>query len=147
MCTHDPNGATIGPSVSANASRKPSAAEALERGDGALAHLGVEQVDETGHEQLDALAGHRRKATENAGGSWVGHKNSRCLQGISQGEKFVRFPGNEVAGGGRTQFDGRVVELGSSTPRRKNRAMADGRTRAMKASCENCFFHQNSLCA
>jgi len=25
--------------------------------------------------------------------------------------------------------------------------MAEGRTRAMKASCENCFFGQNSLCA
>ncbi|HWC87104.1 MAG TPA: hypothetical protein VG388_11235 [Solirubrobacteraceae bacterium] len=25
--------------------------------------------------------------------------------------------------------------------------MADGRTRAMKASCENCFFQEHRLCA
>jgi hypothetical protein len=25
--------------------------------------------------------------------------------------------------------------------------MADGRTRAMKASCENCFFDEHHLCA
>ncbi|MGE5617624.1 MAG: hypothetical protein ACM3UX_01670 [Candidatus Woesearchaeota archaeon] len=73
-------------------------------------------------------------------------------------EFFVRFPTMLVADGLRVRFDDRLAGRGqpSTTATRRGSsitdegveetAMATGRT-SIKASCENCFFHKNLLCA
>src|ERR1700690_3322819 len=55
--------------------------------------------------------------------------------------------------GGGFRFDGVVLPTGTLREQWSEREkeglirMANGRTAAAKASCENCYFHQNLLCA
>ena len=67
--------------------------------------------------------------------------------------KVLRFPGNALASGGLTRFDGSYRSVGERNrarvpqSRRCLVSMASGRAHGGKVSCDGCFFKQNMLCA
>jgi hypothetical protein len=68
------------------------------------------------------------------------------MQGNRIVKKLLRFPGKVIAVALRTRFDGRRSQATMSR-RSEWERMANGRSSGSKVSCENCFFHQNMLCA
>jgi hypothetical protein len=67
--------------------------------------------------------------------------------GICQSGKLLRFPEIAIARGANMSFDGWADREQVNFFNGVRVVMANGRGTAGKASCENCFFHQNLLCA
>lgn len=69
------------------------------------------------------------------------------FEGFLASTKFVRFPEIEDASKGRARFDPSSRLFTNQNKIGVQRGMANGAAGVRKASCENCFFNQNMLCA
>jgi hypothetical protein len=76
--------------------------------------------------------------------------NTPQFRGFGASVRFLRFPGIAPVDPAAIRFDGPPVVESSFEKRESQSGMAkgrNGRVAATAASCEQCFFHENLLCA